>query len=180
MTAVMAGGARIAAERSVGWNRQLRITPLRTGAYFRAKVASGYGLAIVSFGLLYGAGMTLGVRLSAVEWLELTGLLLVGLVPFAAMGVLIGHVVSVDSMGPAMGGLTALFALLGGAWGPIASGGTLRHVVSLLPSFWLVQAGKVVLGGPAWPAKAWLVIAVWTVALVRLAALAYRRDTRRV
>ena len=27
-------GARIAAERSVGWNRQLRLTPLRTRTYF--------------------------------------------------------------------------------------------------------------------------------------------------
>ena len=39
MTAVIAGGARIAAERSVGWNRQLRITPLAPARYFRAKVA---------------------------------------------------------------------------------------------------------------------------------------------
>ena len=28
MIAAIAGGARIAAERSVGWNRQLRLTPL--------------------------------------------------------------------------------------------------------------------------------------------------------
>ena len=29
MNAMLASGARIAAERTVGWNRQLRITPLR-------------------------------------------------------------------------------------------------------------------------------------------------------
>ena len=34
MNGVVAGGARIAAERSVGWTRQLRITPLRPSAYF--------------------------------------------------------------------------------------------------------------------------------------------------
>ena len=28
MVAVLSGGARIAAERTVGWNRQLRLTPL--------------------------------------------------------------------------------------------------------------------------------------------------------
>src|SRR4029453_4398369 len=37
MVAVIAGGARIAAERSVGWNRQLRLTPLTVPAYFRTK-----------------------------------------------------------------------------------------------------------------------------------------------
>jgi len=36
MAAVLAGGARIAAERSVGWNRQLRLTPLTPRTYFRA------------------------------------------------------------------------------------------------------------------------------------------------
>ena len=42
MIAVIAGGARIAAERSVGWNRQLRLTPLPARSYFRAKVLTGY------------------------------------------------------------------------------------------------------------------------------------------
>ena len=46
MTAMIASGARIAAERSLGWNRQLRITPLSTRAYFRAKVLTGYTMAV--------------------------------------------------------------------------------------------------------------------------------------
>ena len=41
MNAMLAAGARIAGERSVGWNRQLRITPLRPRAYFRTKVVTG-------------------------------------------------------------------------------------------------------------------------------------------
>ena len=39
MNAMLASGARIAAERSAGWNRQLRITPLSARAYLRTKVA---------------------------------------------------------------------------------------------------------------------------------------------
>ena len=38
MNAVLGSGARIAAERAVGWNRQLRLTPLSTRTYFRVKV----------------------------------------------------------------------------------------------------------------------------------------------
>src|SRR6202043_245970 len=37
MSAVLSCGARIAAERAAGWNRQLRISPLSTRAYFLAK-----------------------------------------------------------------------------------------------------------------------------------------------
>jgi ABC-2 type transport system permease protein len=38
MMALISTGARIASERTDGWTRQLRITPLSAGAYLRAKV----------------------------------------------------------------------------------------------------------------------------------------------
>jgi ABC-2 type transport system permease protein len=180
MAAVLAGGARIAAERSVGWHRQLHITPLSVRTYFATKILSGYAIALLSIVLLYAAGMSVGVRLSAVHWLELTGYVLVALVPFAVMGIVMGHLLTVDSMGPALGGITALFALLGGAWGPLAQAGWLHSVVELLPSYWLVQAGGTAVGGHGWPAKAWIVLAVWTVVMTRLAVHVYRRDTGRV
>jgi len=119
MTAVMAGGGRIALEREVGWNRQLRITPLTSRAYFEAKLLTGYLMALISI------------------------------------------------------------ALLGGAWGPVAGHGVLRTVAGLLPSYWLMQAGKSAFGSAGWPAEAWIVTGVWTAVLVRLAVLAYRRDTGR-
>ena len=176
--AVLASGARIAAERAVGWNRQLRITPLTTRAYFRAKIATGYLMAAVTIVLLYGSGMALGVRLPAGDWLAMTGLLLVGLVPFVPLGILIGHLLDADSIGPAMGGLTAIFAFLGGTWYPLGDG-VLKDIGEVLPSYWLVQASHVATGGGAWSATGWVVVAAWTVVLTALAARAYRRDTRR-
>jgi len=177
MSAVVASGGRIAAERSVGWNRQLRLTPLSTREYFRAKVATAYFAALVTMALLFVAGTSLGVRLSAGEWARMTGLMLVGLIPFAALGILIGHLLTADSVGPAIGGITALFALLGGVWFPVS--GVLQTIAEGLPSFWLVQASHVSLGGDAWSRNGWLVIAAWTVVLSLLAAWAYRRDTKR-
>src|ERR1700761_3193595 len=64
MSAVLSSGARIAGERSVGWNRQLRLTPLSVRSYFRAKVVTAYLAALVSIVCLFVAGTTLGVRLS--------------------------------------------------------------------------------------------------------------------
>src|SRR3954471_20460183 len=87
MAAIVAGGARIAAERSVGWNRQLRLTPLSPRTYFRAKVLTAYVMACASIVVLYVAGISIGVRIPADHWLKMTGLVLVGLVPFAAIGV---------------------------------------------------------------------------------------------
>ena len=96
------------------------------------------------------------------------------------MGIMLGHLVTVDSLGPALGGVTSLLSLLGGAFGPLATTGTLLTVVKWLPSYWIVQAGKTALGGSDWPTEAWIVIAVWTVVLGRITALAYRRVTARV
>ncbi len=180
MAAVIAGGGRIAAERTIGWQRQLRLTPLPARTYFAAKVVAGYAMAIATIAVLFGAGLTLGVDLPVGRWLVMTGLVLVGLVPFAALGILLGHLVSVDALGPAMGGITSLFALFGGAWGPIAGDGVVRWFAELLPSYWLVQAGHTAVFGGGWPARAWLVVLVWTAGLAFLAARAWRRDTARV
>ena len=86
MNSMLAGGARIAAERSIGWNRQLRLTPLPPRTYFRTKVLTAYSTALASIVLLDLAGTALGVRLGAGDWLRMTGLMLVGLIPFAALG----------------------------------------------------------------------------------------------
>ena len=90
------------------------LTGLATEAYFRAKVATGYLMALCTLVLLYIAGLTLGVRLPAARWLEMTAFILIGLVPFVPLGILMGHVLSVESIGPAMGGITAVFAPLAG------------------------------------------------------------------
>lgn len=177
LNAVTSGGAVIALERAVGWTRQLRVTPLPVWAYMASKVVRGYTMAALTIIALYLAGMAQGVHLSASGWLLMTGLILVGLLPFAALGITFGHWLSSDSMGPALGGISALFALLGGAWFPLGSSGTLASLAKILPSYWLVQAGHAGLTHSAWPLEGWVVLVVWTLGLGRLALLAYRRDT---
>src|SRR5690242_8476529 len=179
MNATLAVGARIAAERAVGWNRQLRLTPLSTRTYFRVKVLTAYAMALVTLALLFVAGLTMGVHLHAENWFQMTILMLVGLAPFAAIGILLGHLLTADSIGPAIGGLTAVFALLGGVWFPITSG-AMRDLAEALPSYWLVQAAHVGLGGSGWGARGWLVVAAWTVVAAGAARRAYARDTQRV
>jgi ABC-2 type transport system permease protein len=180
MLGIISSGSRIALERQVGWTRQLRITPLRTRDYFQAKILCGYLTALLTLVILYAAGSALGVRLGAGQWATMTGLIFIGLIPFAVIGVMFGHLLRPDSLGPAVGGLTALLAVFGGAWGPIATGGAFLDVVKCIPSYWLVQSGKIALGGSSWPAQAWIVIAAWTLVASRLAVLSYRRDTNRV
>jgi ABC-2 type transport system permease protein len=179
MNAMLSIAGRIATERTAGWNRQLRLTPLTARDYFRAKILTGYMTALAALVLLYIAGTTLGVRLDAHDWLTMTGLILVGLIPFGALAILLGHLVTADAIGPAMGGLVAVLAVLGGVWFPLTSG-ALYHIGRALPSYWLVQASHVAIGGHGWGSAGWLVVAGWSIALGLLARRAYRRDTARV
>jgi ABC-2 type transport system permease protein len=180
MTALIASGARIATERTDGWTRQLRITPLTTRGYFTAKVLTGYAMAGLTMAVLYAAGAALGVSLPAMSWLEMTGLILVGLLPFAALGVLLGHLLTADVIGPATGGIVSLLALVSGNWFPLEEGSLLHDLAQFLPSYWLVQASRVSLDGGGWSAAGWTVTAAWTLALTTLAWVAYHRDTERV
>lgn len=179
MGAVVGGGGRIALEREVGWTRQLRITPLSVASYLRAKVVCSYLMAILTLVLLSGAGIAYGVHLGPPRWLEMGGLVLLGLVPFTILGIMMGHLINPDAFGPALGGGTALLALLSGAFGPIVNGGFLLTVVKVLPSYWLVQAGKTAQGGGGWPLEGWISVAGWSIVLLALAIRVYQRDTGR-
>jgi ABC-2 type transport system permease protein len=179
MMALISTGARIASERTDGWTRQLRVTPLSAPAYLRAKVLTGYVMALMGMMLLYASGVVLGVRLELWTWLEMTGLMLVALLPFAALGVLFGHLLTADTIGPAAGGLVSLLALVSGNWYPLGDG-VLHDVAQFLPSYWLVRASHVALDGAAWSVTGWLVVLAWALLLAVLARMAFRRDTERV
>jgi ABC-2 type transport system permease protein len=138
-------------------------------------------VAVPSLALVYAVGAAFeGVRLPAAQWAEAAGWTLVALAPFVAMGIWLGHLLTVDVLGAVSGGLFTALGILGGIWVPVdqfPSG--LAAVSRSLPSYWLAQAGREPLAGSwvGWPGLA--VLAAWTAAFALLGARAYRRDTAR-
>lgn len=180
MFAVTAPGARIARDRAGGWTRQMMITPLRARTEVGAKVVTMYLVALPALALLFLAGASLGVRLSATQWLELAGLLLVGVAPLAVLALILGYLLPGDALAPAVGGVVILLALFGGVYGfQLASSGPLFDVMKALPSYWLVLAGDATVNRGNWPAQAWITIAIWVVVLIPVAVLAFRRSARK-
>lgn len=177
MGAVISGGARIAIDRATGWNRQLRLTPLSPRTYISAKVIIGYFSACLTIALMYIVGIASGARAPIDRWVLMTLFILLGLVPFAAIGIWVGHIAREDAMGPIMGGLMSLFALVGGSYYPVD--GVLGDIGRWVPSYWIVQAGHIAVGGDTWPAQGWGVVGGWAVVFTVLAARAYRSDTSR-
>jgi ABC-2 type transport system permease protein len=181
MGAATSVGGRISLERAIGWTRQLRLTPLSGRAYLAGKAATALVVAIPSLLLLYAAGrLAKHVQLSAGTWLEVFGWTLVGLVPFVALGIWLGHLVSGDALGALSGGLFTVLGLLGGIWFPVDQmPGWLQSVARSTPSYWLAAAGRGPLSGTHIGMHGLVVLAAWTAAFGLGAVRRYRRDTAR-
>jgi ABC-2 type transport system permease protein len=181
MGAAVSIGGRIAGERQNGWTRQLRLTPMPGWTYVVSKAVTAMAVAVPALALVYAVGaLAEGVRLPAAKWLEAAGWSLLALVPFVALGIWLGHRLTVDVLGPLSGALFTGLGILGGVWFPIDQlPSTLQSVAKALPSYWLAQAGREPLAGSwiGWHGVSILVI--WTIVFAVLGARAYRRDTAR-
>lgn len=175
-------GARIAIERQVGWNRQLRLTALPGSSYLVAKAVVSMLVTLPALVLVFLAGATIGdVRLTAGQWLG-TGLAVwLGLIPFAVLGLVIGFAGTVDTVQP-ISMITYLgLSILGGLWFPVeAFPAFLQDVAKVTPSYWLADLGRSVLAGDGVPANAVLVLAAWTVVLGLVGVWSYRRSGAKV
>jgi ABC-2 type transport system permease protein len=180
--AVLGVGARIAVERDAGWNRQLRLTPLPPQGYVLGKVLVGMLVALPSILLVCLAGFLSGdVHLDAGQWLEVVGLGWVALLPMAAVGVGLGYLARGDTAQAANGGVIVLMSMFGGIWFPVdsTSPGWLRTVADVMPTYWITQIGRAPLTHE-WPAAGgWVVLAVWAVVGIRIAARRYLVDDLR-
>jgi ABC-2 type transport system permease protein len=164
---LMATGPRMAADRDSGWTRQLRLTPFPTERALLVRVVSALLLTLPAVCLtLTVAFAAKGVRLTFWAWPAIVGLLLVGALPFAALGVAIGAVTN----GESATGITSIaylaLAALGGLWMPTSSMPSgMRHVAHVLPSNSLAQLGWHVAAGGAPPMSAFVVLAAWAIGL---------------
>jgi len=181
VTAVVAAGSRIAAERDAGWNRLLRLTALRPLGYFTTKTLTAYLVAIPTLVALYAAGAADGVHMPAASWAQMIGWVLLGLLPFAALGILLGLVLTAESMGPALVGVMVVVGFLGGIWTPVESYPQwLRALCHSLPSYWVTHAGQAsATASSAMNGQGLGVLAAWTAGIGIAGLLLYRRTTRR-
>ena len=173
--------AQIANERDTGWTRQLRLTPLPSWGYVTAKIVSGLAIAVCAFGLVFAVGgIVEGVSLPLGHWLTIAGMLLVALIPFAALGVFLGYLASGTAGRAAMMFPWLLLSLFGGLWMPISTMPTvMADVAHGLPTFQMANLAWRSLAGQSPTTESVLVLAAWTVGLVALAGWRYRRDSVR-
>lgn len=174
---LMATGPRIASERQSGWARQLRVTPLAPSSVLCARFIAAVLLTVPSICLTFAVALAIkGVVLTLWVWPAMVGLLIVGSVPFAALGFLIGGLSDGDSaVGLTMIAYLAL-AALGGLWMPTkVLPGPMQGVAHALPSNALAELGWKVAADGALPLSAVAILATWGVGLGFVATALARR-----
>ena len=181
MNALLNGGGVIAAERAVGWSRQLRVAGVRSRDYVATKIALAYVTAALGVVVVLAIGATIEhVELSVVVWIKIAGSVLLGLLPVAALGVVVGYLARPSSLQFVLGIGSILLALSGGLFSPIEhSPSAIRVLIQAFPVYWAGDAGRSALRGSwvGWHGVA--VWSVWTVAIAAVAAWAYQRDSLR-
>jgi ABC-2 type transport system permease protein len=180
MVGTTSGGAAVAIERSLGWSRQLRLTPLRPVAYVLMKLVTAMVLGLIAVVVVFVVGALTGVRVPAHVWL-LSGLAawLCSLV-FAAFGLFMGFLLPSENVMQIVGPVLAVLAAFGGVFVPLdVFSHTLQQIAKFTPVYGVgVIARSPLVGG--FTATAVANVLIWT-ALFGLGAMRlFRRDTGRV
>jgi ABC-2 type transport system permease protein len=181
MLSTTAGGAMVSTERSQGWSRQLRLTPLTPTAYIATKVLVAMLLGAVSIVCVYVAGDLTQAQMDGSVWVETALIAWVGSLVFAAFGVFMGYLLPTDNVMQILGPGLALLAFLGGLFQPLDQmSDTFQTIAKFTPMYGLGQLTRAPLTGDGleWAAVANLVF--WLVVFVGGAAWRFRRDTARV
>ncbi|MEV0234963.1 ABC transporter permease [Nonomuraea sp. NPDC050786] len=170
-----------ATERQSGWLRQLQITPLPNWMIIATKLGTAMLLVLPSLVLVsVVAVVQQGVSLSPGTWASVLLAMWLGVLPFVALGLAIGSVLSADAAQPAAMLCMFALAIAGGLWfPPEVFGDTLRTIAELTPSFHYARLGQSLAAGHGLPMTDVLVVAGWGVALGAVAVFLYRRATVR-
>jgi ABC-2 type transport system permease protein len=181
---LMAGmlvGTQVVNERAAGWQRQLRLTPLSGAGYLLGKAAVGMLVALPPPMVVAALAMFVrDVRLEPQEWLALIGLVWIGGLPFAIMGLLIGQIAKKDNVQEiTIIGMMAL-AIFGGIFMPLDSlPSWFTYVGYATPSYWLVEIARSVVLPDRHMLLAAGALVGWAVILAAAVMWRYRHDSGR-
>lgn len=141
-------GVGLALERQQGWLELKRVSPMPTGAYFFAKIATSMVFAFIIIAMLTAAGVLLGgVRLEVSTWLLLVATLLLGTLPFCALGLLIGAMVKGQSAVAVVNLIYLPMSVLSGLWMPLSMFPPMVQKVAVLwPAWHLSQMALGIVG----------------------------------
>ncbi|MFC9533807.1 ABC transporter permease [Streptomyces sp. NPDC056975] len=175
-------GGGVAEDKTIGWLRQLRVTPMTPRQVVAGRALTGSVTVLPSIAaVLVAGGLVNGVRLDVWQWAAVALLLWLGSIPFTLLGLGNGYRLTAQTTGVANMVCNLGLSVLGGLWFPVALfPGWLQSVSSYTPTNRFAQLGTAVADGHAPSAAAVTVLAAWLLAFGSYAVVSYRRAARTI
>ncbi|MFI6348750.1 ABC transporter permease [Streptomyces sp. NPDC050560] len=173
-------GSGVAEDKTLGWLRQLRITPMKPREAVLGRALTG-GVTVLPAiaAVLAAGGVVNGVRLAAWQWVLVAVLLWLGALPFTLLGMGNGYRLTAQATGMVAVACNLGLSIVGGLWFPVeAFPRWLRSVSSLTPSNRFAELGRSVTDGGPPALGAVLVLLCWLLLFGGYAAASYRRSAR--
>jgi len=172
-------GVGVAMEREHGILALKRVAPMPPMAYVFAKVAMSmlFALLIVILLFILG-GLFGGVRLPRREWLGLAATLILGTLPFCALGLAVGMRVSGQASAAIINLIYMPMSFLSGLWVPLHFfPHWLRELALALPAYHLAQIGLSIvhMGDGSRFTTHVIYLLVFTIICLRFAQIGWRR-----
>ncbi|HEV3086414.1 MAG TPA: ABC transporter permease [Candidatus Elarobacter sp.] len=172
----------VAVERGQGWLLVKRASPMPMAAYFVSKLLTTMLFALIVVLLMSALASEFGgVRLAPAQWLALVAALVVGSIPFAALGLAMGFIAGPNSAPAIVNVIYLPLSFLSGLWIPVeALPPVIAHIAPFLPTYHLGQLALGTIGSGHGSALTHIAILVlWTIAGVAAAAYGMKRDEGR-
>lgn len=177
----LSAGSVIQIERANGWLRQLTVAGLTPTSFVLGKIVTAMVILLPALLAVFAVGMTIGgVDLPLGTAARGVLVLWVSLLPMILLGLAIGLLLPPRSVQGATTITLMVLALAGGLWFPYEMfPDWLKAVAQLLPTYAVGRLGTWATLGGDLPGRGVLVLAIWTVVLVVVCVVLFRRAARR-
>src|ERR1700674_4224037 len=140
--------AGLASDRGLGWLQVKRASPMPPFAYFAAKVITSMIFSAVIVIALFTLVVALGgVRMPLAYFAKLLGTLVVGSLPFSAMGLALGYFAGPNSAPPTINLIYLPMSFCSGLWVPFMFlPKVVRQIGLVLPPYHLSQLALGIVG----------------------------------
>jgi ABC-2 type transport system permease protein len=179
---LFANGAGVAAERGLGWMQVKRASPMPPFANFLAKFVVSLifstiiEISLLTLGIAFG-----GVHIDPLSAAKLVATLVLGAIPFCALGLAIGFFAGPNSAPAIVNMIYLPLSFLSGLWVPVDMlPKFLQHIATGLPPYHLAQLALDILGygrgGSFW--FHWEFLLGFMFISLGIARIGYQRDEK--